>query len=97
MSEQTLKEMALNDAPQHIIDELKQDQVIEILPMNWETVLWFNDVSDLMRFKPNGACLGLDLQQVKIESDMSQRNFTQEQFKGLRLMSKAAAQVINKV
>lgn len=84
-------------APQHLIDELKRTQVIEILPMNWSTVIWFNEVCDLMRYRPDGACLGFDLVQIQTESQMNERNFTPEQFKGLRVMSKAAARTINKV
>jgi hypothetical protein len=84
-------------APQHLIDELKQSQVIEIIPMNWSTVIWFNDICDLMRFKPDGICLGLDLMQVQTESQMNEREFTKKEFNGLRTMSKAAARTINKV
>jgi hypothetical protein len=84
-------------APQHIINELKQEQVIEILPMNWSIVVWFIDVCDLMRYRQDGACLGLDLTQVKTESDMGERVFSKKEFNGLRTMSKAAARTINKV
>lgn len=84
-------------APQHLIDELKQDQVIEILPMNWSVVIWFNEVCDLMRYRHDGACLGFDLVQIQTESQMNQREFTKQEFNGLRTMSKAAARTINKV
>jgi hypothetical protein len=89
--------MEQHGAPQHLIDELKQDQVVEILPMNWPIVVWFNEICDLMRYRHDGACLGLDLVQVKTESEMSERNYTKDEFNGLRVMSKAAASVINKV
>ncbi|KGJ92121.1 DUF1799 domain-containing protein [Colwellia psychrerythraea] len=84
-------------APQHLIDEVKQDQVIEILPMNWSVVIWFNEVCDLMRYRHDGACLGFDLVQIQTESQMNQREFTKKEFNGLRTMSKAAARTINKV
>jgi hypothetical protein len=84
-------------APQHLIDELKQTQVIEILPMNWSIVVWFNEVCDLMRYRASdGACLGFDLVQVQTESEMVERKFTKDEFNGLRVMSKAAAKTINK-
>lgn len=89
--------MKQHGAPQHLIDELKKDQTIGILPMNWSTVIWFNDVCDLMRFHPEGACLGLDLLQVKADSEMAEREYTKQEFKGLRVMSKAAARTMNKV
>lgn len=88
--------MEKQGAPQHLIDELKRDQIIDILPMNWSIVVWFNDVCDLMRYREDGACLGLDLMQVQTESQMSERNFTKQEFNGLRVMSKAAANTINK-
>jgi hypothetical protein len=88
--------MEQHGAPQHIIDELKQDQVIEILPMNWTIVVWFNEICDLMRYRHDGACLGLDLVQIQTESQMSERTFTKKEFNGLRVMSKAAASAINK-
>ena len=84
-------------APQHLIDELKQLKVVEILPMNWSIVVWFNEVCDLMRYRAiDGACLGLDLVQVQTESQMVERKFTKDEFNGLRVMSKAAAKTINK-
>ncbi len=92
---QTITEMEENGAPQHIIDELKHSNVVEILPINWPVVIWFNDVCDLMRFKPEGACLGLDLLQIRAESEMSERKYSTSQFKGLRIMSKVAANTLN--
>lgn len=84
-------------APQHLIDELKQGQVIEILPLNWSIVAWFNEVCDLMRYRASdGACLGLDLVQINAESEMGKREYTKNHFSGLRVMSKAAARAINK-
>jgi len=71
--------------------------VVEILPMNWPIVCWWCEVCDLMRYRQDGACLGLDLVQIKSESELSQRNFTKDEFNGLRIMSKAAARAINKV
>lgn len=50
-----------------------------------------------MRYRASdGACLGLDLAQVKSEADMSKRSYTPTQFNGLRIMSKAAASALNK-
>lgn len=95
MRSDTVKELAKWDAPQHILDELNQNNVIMIYSQNWPIVVWFNQVCDLMRYSNEGACLGLDLTQVKAESDMSQRSYTQAQFNGLRTMSKAAARTIN--
>jgi len=95
MDSDTFKEMKQCGAPQHLIDELKQAQVIEILPLNWPIVAWWCEVSDLMRYHPQGACLGLDLTQVKTESELSQRHYSVEQFNGLRIMSRAAVNALN--
>jgi len=85
------------NAPQHIIDELKQQVRIDILPMNWPAVIWFNEVGDLMRYRADGQCLGLDLQQVQSDAELAQRNINTELYKQLRVMSKAAARKLNKV
>lgn len=88
--------MAKFGAPKELIAELTQSRVIDVLPQNWPIVIWFNDVCDLMRYRADGACLGLDLLQVKTDCEMSEREYTAEQFKGLRVMSKTAASVINR-
>lgn len=64
---------------------------------NWPVVMWFNQVCDLMRYRYDGACLGLDLAQIAHEALLSDRKYTKTQFNGLRIMSKAAARTINKV
>jgi len=89
--------MKLLGAPQALIDSLSQDKVIKIMPMNWPTVIWFTQVQDLLRWRSDGQCLGLDLVQIKTEADLSKRNFTNEEFKKLRMMSISAARAINKV
>jgi hypothetical protein len=94
---QTIAEMQALGAPEQVIEQAKQQQFIEVLPQNWAIVVWFNDVCDLMRYRQDGACLGLDLMQVQTESVMNERKFTKAEFAGLRLMSKAAAKTINKV
>jgi len=93
---ETEKDLKRAGAPQHVLDELAQSKVIMVLPQNWPIVIWFNQVCDLMRYRASdGACLGLDLIQVKTESDMSERQYTKAQFEGLRIMSKSAARTIN--
>lgn len=82
------------NAPAHIIEQAKKSQHIEILPENWLIVTWFNEVTDLMRYHHH-LCLGLDLTQIQAEASMSGREYTPEQFKGLRLMSKTAAKELN--
>ncbi|NRA56236.1 MAG: hypothetical protein HRU23_19005 [Gammaproteobacteria bacterium] len=83
-------------APRALIDELTKSRIVEILPINWAIVVWFCDVSDLMRWRSDGQCLGLDLLQVKAEAELSIREYNSVQFNGLRVMSKTAASVINK-
>ena len=87
----TLAEMELLNAPKALIDELKQDQHIEILPDNWPVVCWFVEVCDLLRFSANGRCLGLDLQQVESEANLSKLIVNREHFNGLRVMSQCIA------
>jgi len=87
--------MEKQGAPQQLIDELKQAQVVEVLPQNWPIVSWWCEVSDLMRYSQNGACLGLDLLQVKAESELSSRQYKKEEFNGLRVMSKEVSKRVN--
>ena len=90
------KELQKMGAPQQIIDELDAVKNIEILPINWPIVVWFCQVDDLMHYTSTGHCLGLDLTQVKAESEMSSRKYTKKHFDGLRIMSRSAARTINK-
>jgi hypothetical protein len=89
--------MAQLGAPSALIEQLTQTRVIAVLPVNWPVLTWFCEVSDLMRWRMDGQCLGLDLLQVKAEAVMAERQYTLSQFNGLRVMSKAAARSINKV
>ena len=84
-------------APQEIIDELTIVQSFEVFPQNWSVVVWFIEVCDLMRYRPDGACLGLDLPQIQSDASLSKRCFTSKQYTGLRIISKAAARTLNKV
>jgi len=85
-------------APMDIVNELKQEQKIYVFPINWPVVVWFNEVCDLMRYRASdGACLGLDLVQVKAESKMGHREYSNSDFSGLRIMSKVVAQTINEI
>jgi hypothetical protein len=93
----TIKEMEESGAPKEIIDELIQENNFEVFPQNWPVVTWFIEVSDLMRYRSDGACLGLDLLQVESDAKLSNKSFTQAHYNGLRIMSKAAARALNKV
>jgi len=84
-------------APKDIVDELKQEKKIEVFPENWPVVLWFLSVCDFIAFRHDGRCLGLDMQDVKAESEMGKREYSASDFKGLRVMSVAVARTINKV
>ena len=87
----------MQGAPQAIIDELINVKSFEVLPQNWPIVVWFVQVCDLMRYRHDGACLGLDLQQIEADAKLSKRTFIQAHYHGLRIMSKAAARALNKV
>lgn len=89
--------MELLKAPKELLKELKQQQVIDILPMNWSVICWFIDVCDLMNYRADGACLGLDLLQIESEASLCERQFSKAEFQGLRVMSKTVAKVVNKV
>jgi len=84
-------------APKEIIDELTKVKNFEVFPQNWPVVTWFIQVCDLMRFRHDGACLGLDLPQIESDAKLSKRCFTPTHYNGLRIMSKAAARAFNKV
>ena len=85
------------DATKEIIDVSIKEKNFEVFQQNWPIVLWFNQVSDLMRYRNDGACLGLDLPQVESDAKLSKRSFTNAHYNGLRIMSKAAARALNKV
>jgi hypothetical protein len=84
-------------APKEIVDQLNNDKKITVFAQNWSVVLWFLQVCDFIRFRHDGRCLGLDMQQVQVEAQMSNRAYTTDDFNGLRVMSIAAARAINKV
>ena len=84
-------------APKAIIDELTKVKNFGVFPKNWPVVVWFVQVADLMRYRTDGACLGLDLPQVESDAKLSERCFTSTHYNGLRIMSKAAARALNKV
>ncbi|GLX85052.1 hypothetical protein tloyanaT_13040 [Thalassotalea loyana] len=83
-------------APQEVLDELKQNQIIEVLPMNWPILEWFVDIRELMRWKPCGRCLGLDLVQVEAEVRLNKRKYKTKHFKLLQQMGLFVAAEINK-
>ena len=92
---ETLNEMELFGAPSALIEELKKDQHIEILPVNWPVVCWFVEVCDLFKYRAiDGMCLGLDLLQIESEARLSERVFKKEDFAGLRVMSRGIAQTL---
>jgi len=93
---ETVSEMEKLGAPQELIDEITRPEVIEVLPMNWPILLWFREVADLLNWRFDGQCLGLDLAQVKAEADLAQRDNTKKHFDGLRLMGLTYAKTINK-
>ncbi|OUR89879.1 hypothetical protein A9Q81_20695 [Gammaproteobacteria bacterium 42_54_T18] len=84
-------------APKEIIDELTKVKSFGVFPQNWPVVVWFTQVCDLMRYRTDGACLGLDLPQIESDAKLSERCFTSAHYNGLRIMSKAAARALNKV
>ncbi len=89
--------METQGAPKAIIDELIKEKNFEVLPQNWPVVAWFTQVCDLMRYRNDGVCLGLDLPQIESDAKLSERCFTSTHYNGLRIMSKAAARALNKV
>lgn len=89
--------MKAHGAPKEIIAELTKVKDFEVFPQNWPVVVWFTQVGDLMRYRNDGACLGLDLPQIESDAKLSERCFTSAHYNGLRIMSKAAARALNKV
>lgn len=65
-----------------------------MLDENWETVLWFLQVTDMFKVQEK-VVLGLDVLAIHADVQMSQREFTPEQYKGLREMGRAAATAMN--
>ncbi|MGQ8367140.1 hypothetical protein [Glaciecola sp. 1036] len=91
-----MKDMgASEEVIQQHIQHMVPDDVCEVLPENWDTVAWFLEVDDLFRYE-SSVCLGLDVTAIKNDCEMSQRSFTPEEYKGLRLIGKEAAVHLNK-
>lgn len=65
-----------------------------MLDENWETVLWFLQVTDLFKVQEK-VVLGLDVLAIHADAQMLQREFTPIQYKGLREMGKEAAAALN--
>lgn len=66
---------------------MKPDDNFEVLEENWPIVKWFLETDDLYWF--NGPiCMGLNVQAVKDDADMAGRDYTPQQYKGLRLMGR---------
>ncbi len=78
------------------IAELTQEtQVFELLEENKTVWLWFTEVDDLFKWN-KGVCLGLDVTAVHADAQMSDREYTKLDFKGLRMMGREAAAELNK-
>jgi hypothetical protein len=67
----------------------------EVLEENWPALIWFNDVSDLMKLNGN-AYLGLDIIAVKYDAEMSERNYTATDYTKLKQLGRFAAVELNK-
>ena len=92
---ETLNEMRLLGAPEDAIREFSQTDVIEVLPMNWDVVVWFNQVCNLFLWRFDGQCLGFDLCQIESEANMSKREYTRKQYLDLCFMGRVAAKAFN--
>ena len=54
------------------------------------------EIADLARYAPNGAYLGLDLQQVEAEARLANRTITPERFSQLRLFAQLVVKEVRK-
>jgi hypothetical protein len=73
-------------------DIVEEDPVLLI--ENKAVFLWFLDIDDLFIF--NGAvAIGLDLNAISIDAQMSGREYTTEDYKKLRHIGRTASNALN--
>ncbi|WP_416305216.1 hypothetical protein [Neptunicella sp. SCSIO 80796] len=86
-------------APQQRIDQEMAryipDDNFEVLEENWDALIWFLEVDDLLRWH-NKVCLGLDLLAIQAEVQMHERQFSHQQFGQVRVLGQVAAHELNK-
>lgn len=82
---------ATEDRIQAEIALLTPDDQFEVLPENMETVEWFISTDDLYIW--NGpVCLGLDIKAVRDDALMMGKEYTPQQYQGLRIMGRVFAE-----
>lgn len=80
------------------IDKLINEETpddFEVLEENWQALIWFSDVSDLMKFNGH-AYAGLDIIAVKYDAEMSEREYTATDYNKLKQLGRFAAIELNK-
>ncbi|MFS1704483.1 hypothetical protein [Alteromonas sp. AMM-1] len=92
--EELIAQMQEMQASSAEIDAIRQchstDDHFEVLEQNWPVIKWFADVQDLFVYC-NGWCRGLDVSAVEADAKLAAREFTAEDYKGLRLLAKHVA------
>lgn len=83
-----------NDAIQTIKHAHQTDDHFEVYEQNWPVIQWFSEVHDLFVYC-NGWCRGLDVQAVQSDASLANREFTTEDYIGLRLLAKHVAKERN--
>jgi len=86
---------AFGATPQQIAEALQPICTdYAVWPENWDVIQWYMEVADLTRYAPNGAYLGLDLQQVEVEARLSQRQVSTTLFSQLRAFAQMVVKEI---
>lgn len=91
-----MQELGLSSHLGELNKVMRSDERYEVLEENWPIVEWFIETEDLYLWNQN-VCLGLDVKAVRDDAFMSGREFTSEQYKGLRIMGRTFADEITKI
>ena len=91
-----MRELGLQKHIEEITSGMQSDELFPVLPENWPIVEWFMETEDLYVWNGN-VCLGLDVKAIRDDASMSGRQFSSEQYKGLRIMGRTFAEEITKI
>lgn len=91
-----MQELGLSSHVEELNQVMRSDEHYPVLEENWPIVEWFIDTEDLYLWNQN-VCLGLDVKAVRDDAFMSGREFTSQQYKGLRLMARTFADEITRI
>ena len=65
-----------------------------VIEENWPVLQWFLATDDQFEYV-QGVCTGIDIASIQADANMSAREYTPEQYKHLRYLTKCATRELN--